>query len=114
MTTIQIAKRISDRILLTGNGVMCNRIALKSGTWPDNEKDEGGLCAVALETLIADELALIVKLDTGRKLEEKPCIVFRCDALLKQKKQSKPQVAEKRPYLGYNPEGFMAAKKGKK
>lgn len=51
-----MANRIARAIMTSGGGVACNRIALKSGEWPDKEKDEGGWCFSALEQVILDTL----------------------------------------------------------
>lgn len=56
----QSAERIAKAITRLGGDRFATRIALKSGKWPDDEREEGGLCYAALESTILHELRQIV------------------------------------------------------
>lgn len=51
-----LAAKIADAILTLPDGRKCHRVALKSGSYPDHENDEGGYCASALEGVIREHL----------------------------------------------------------
>jgi len=51
-----LADKIATRILTLPTGEMCHRIVLKSGTYPNDERDEGGYCRSALEGQIRETL----------------------------------------------------------
>lgn len=53
-----ISAKLARAIFRAGNfnGRTCTRIQFKSGTWPDNERDEGGMCERALKDTIAAEI----------------------------------------------------------
>ena len=72
-----LANEIALKILTTGDGRICHRVQLKSGSWPHNEKSEGDLCQSALDGVISKQLIaagypLNVKLTDCEHENQKP------------------------------------------
>lgn len=55
-----LAQKLAEAIMRQGDhrdGTPCNRIQFMVGEWPNNERENGGLCYMALVGLIASVLA---------------------------------------------------------
>ncbi len=55
-----LAQKVANEIMKMGDridGEQCNRIQFMVGEWPNNERENGGLCYMALVGVIASVLA---------------------------------------------------------